>query len=245
MLSYGLEKEGLQGLLSNPKSMYRKYCITCTRQLTRMVLVNGKYHQICDCSKDNTKYTLAKALATRRTNRISRERALRRASVVGTIQTMTLIAGLMCVPMFLFPQSLTYTAVASEAPVVQEISVSGSPEMAPRTQGTTVKETVAIYAQKHEIDPEKYYALISCENHDLDPNLQSNLKYKFSDPKRGIVKGAREESYGLLQIHKPDFPEITFEQMTSVDWSLDWGAKEIKEGRAWRWKTCGKRAGLL
>lgn len=112
------------------------------------------------------------------------------------------------------------------------------------TPEPTIEEQIRDIAVLHGINPDKYLALIKCENKDLDPNQQSNLKYNFSDPKRGIVKGSREISFGLLQAHLPDHPDITIAQATSAEWSLNWGAKHIKEGRAWMWKTCSRVAGF-
>lgn len=108
----------------------------------------------------------------------------------------------------------------------------------------TIEEQIALVAQKWGIDGGKFYAMIQCENIGFDPNKQSDLKYTFSDPKRGIVKGARELSFGLLQTHLPDHPNVTMAQATSAEWSLNWGAEHIKEGRTWMWKTCSKRAGF-
>lgn len=108
----------------------------------------------------------------------------------------------------------------------------------------TVEDQIKAIAVIHGINPDKYLALVKCENHSLDPNLQSNLKYAFSDSRLGIVKGTRERSYGLLQIHAPSHPQITMAQMTSAEWSLNWGAEQIAKGNAGQWKICRKVAGL-
>jgi hypothetical protein len=109
----------------------------------------------------------------------------------------------------------------------------------------TTEDQIRDIAVLHGIDPDKYLALIKCENKALDPNQQSNLRYAFSDPRRGIVKGEREKSWGLLQIHLPDHPGVTMSQATSAEWSLAWGAQHIKDGHSWMWKTCSKAAGLI
>ena len=108
----------------------------------------------------------------------------------------------------------------------------------------TVEEQIQAIATLHGINPQKFLALVKCENLSLDPNLQSNLRYNFSDPKLGIVKGTRERSYGLLQIHAPSHPGITMAQMTSAEWSLNWGAEQIAKGNASQWKICSRVAGL-
>ena len=108
----------------------------------------------------------------------------------------------------------------------------------------TVEEQIRAISVVHGVDPDKFLALVKCENLALDPNLQSNLRYNFSDPKLGIVKGTRERSYGLLQIHAPSHPNITMQQMTSAEWSLNWGAEQIAKGNAHQWKICSRVAGL-
>lgn len=149
-------------------------------------------------------------------------------------------------------QYLTYVAQTEAAlasstllatpPAEAQISLKASSTS--KTEESSVEDQIKFYAQKYAIDPDKYFALVSCENKELDPNAQSNLTYKFSDPSRGIKKGQREQSYGLLQIHSPDHQDITIAQMTSADFSLDWGAREIAAGHAWNWKICGARAGF-
>ena len=140
----------------------------------------------------------------------------------------------------------TINLLQADAPIQVTGEASDAPQEAqngPQTHETTVEEQIHAVALKHGIDPDKYLALIKCENKALDPNQQSNLRYSFSDPKRGIVKGERERSFGLLQAHLPDH-DITMAQATSAEWSLNWGAENIKAGRAWMWKTCSQRAGF-
>ena len=100
----------------------RKICPQCFRSSQYYKHVKGRLTQFCAyCHCNILKYQVSKALATRRTNRISRERALRSASVIGGIQTMSTVAGAMCLFWFFMPQSITYTAVASSTEEIQAV----------------------------------------------------------------------------------------------------------------------------
>ncbi len=81
--------------------------------------------------------------------------------------------------------------------------------------------------------------LVRCETAGtFDPEIQSGAIYNFSDPKRGIVKGERERSFGLSQIHMPDNRATTIEQAIDPDYALDFMGRELAAGNTWRWKTC-------
>lgn len=71
-----------------------------------------------------------------------------------------------------------------------------------------------------------------------NPEIQSNVKYNFSDQNRGIIKGEQEISFGLSQIHLPDNPNISKEKATDPYYAIDFLIKETKNGNyAWRWKN--------
>jgi hypothetical protein len=90
-------------------------------------------------------------------------------------------------------------------------------------------------AVEANIEPRKFLEVLNCENDAWNPTRQSELHYKFSDARRGIVYGEQERSYGLAMIHLPDHPEISYEQATDGEWALRWMANEWKEGRASQW----------
>lgn len=48
-------------------------------------------------------------------------------------------------------------------------------------------------------------------------------------------KGIREESYGPVQIHLPDHPEITKEEALDPWFSVNFLIDEVNAGRLWKW----------
>lgn len=105
---------------------------------------------------------------------------------------------------------------------------------------TMVREKVMALAKEYGVSGEQVYRTAYCENNTFDPNRQSEHRYTFSNPKWGTVAGERERSFGLPQIHLPSHPNITHEQATDPEWSLEWMVKEFANGRASAW-TCWKQ----
>jgi len=105
----------------------------------------------------------------------------------------------------------------------------------------TPQELVLKYAKEYNVSAPLIKEIINLENREWNEKRQSGIIYKFSDPKRGIVKGEREKSYGLAQIHLPDHPKITYEQATSADFAIKFIASEISQGRGWQW-SCYRTA---
>lgn len=86
--------------------------------------------------------------------------------------------------------------------------------------------------------PERVKKVIDCETRGTwDPKIQSGHFYSFSDPSKGIVKGEQEQSFGLVQIHLPAHPSISYEQATDPYFAIDFLVSEWKEGRQRQW-TC-------
>lgn len=96
-----------------------------------------------------------------------------------------------------------------------------------------------MYAKKYDVSAEVMANIIKCENVGLDPKKQSNLIYDFSDERRGIIKGTREMSFGLSQIHLPDHPNVSYEEAINEDFALEFLAKNIKTNPEW-W-SCYKK----
>ncbi len=62
-----------------------------------------------------------------------------------------------------------------------------------------------------------------------DPKIQSLCPNKKD--------GGRELSFGLVQIHLPDHPEVTLEQATDAQFSVDFLIQALKEGRGNQWTS--------
>lgn len=125
---------------------------------------------------------------------------------------------------------------------VYSIKAAQAPVKIPATVTEEVSESlddkITRYARKYGISEARFRALVLCENRSLDPTKQSDLYYQFSDPRRGIIIGERERSYGLLQIHLPDHPDVSYSQAIDPDYSLNWGAQRISVG--WTKWSCWK-----
>jgi len=68
--------------------------------------------------------------------------------------------------------------------------------------------------------------------------VQSNLYYSENFSIKEL-RGKREQSYGIAQIHLPAHPHITLEQALDPLWSIEWMAEQFAEGRENMW-TCHK-----
>jgi len=87
---------------------------------------------------------------------------------------------------------------------------------------------------KYNVSFNELWETIGCETQwTYISSLQSYQLYRFSDPKRGIVKGQRELSYGLAQIHLPDHPEVTLQQATDPVFATDFIAKNWTKHKTW------------
>lgn len=104
----------------------------------------------------------------------------------------------------------------------------------------TYHDIVIRLAKKHKVSSEKMWNTLKCENTQLDPKLQSGIKYTYSDARRGIVEGQYEKSFGLVQIHLPDHPEISHAQATNPEFAIEYMASEFSKGNADAWSCYRK-----
>lgn len=134
----------------------------------------------------------------------------------------------MCMVVTLFTPTPTHTSVA-KAP-----SIPAQP-VPPKV--LTVSELVVKYSDQYKVSAMTMSATIKCENKQLDPKLQSYMRYTRDHPEWGVKKGEREKSFGLVQIHLPAHPDISYAQATDPDFAIKFMASEFSKGRAWQW-TC-------
>lgn len=92
-------------------------------------------------------------------------------------------------------------------------------------------------AARYGADPEKMIATIECESAGWQPEIQSWHRYEFSDPKRGIVTGERELSFGLAQIHLPDHQQVSREEAIDPYYAITFAAQHFGENNGKIW-TC-------
>jgi len=84
-------------------------------------------------------------------------------------------------------------------------------------------------SQKWHVSRETMTDIVRCES-GFDQNIQS--RHLRPD-------GSREQSFGLVQIHLPDHPEVTKGQALDPAFSIEFLARELSLGNGWMW-TCFK-----
>lgn len=97
--------------------------------------------------------------------------------------------------------------------------------------------TVCKYAKEYGVSATQIANIINCENRGWNPTLQSGLYYKKDRVNEGVYEGQREQSYGLAQIHLPAHKNISYSQATDPDFSIEYLAKSLSEGKGSQW-TC-------
>lgn len=126
-----------------------------------------------------------------------------------------------------------YAETKKEEPSLKEKMVQGDAT----TRAEIVESLVKAKAEQYHVSAYEMLTTIQCENKSLDPNKQSGHRYKFNSPKRGIVLGEQERSFGLVMIHLPDHPTVSLEQATDPTFAIDFMAKKFAEGDKGAW-TC-------
>lgn len=128
-----------------------------------------------------------------------------------------------------------------ESQEIAEVATSTEPvsRETPKVQATGSKaEYLGIVQEKavvYGVSASLMIAIIDCENRSWTANLQSGHYYKKDRPKQGLVTGQREQSFGLVQIHLPDHPSISYEQATNPTFSIEFLARELSLNRGRQW----------
>ena len=125
---------------------------------------------------------------------------------------------------------LEFTSAILETRIPQEIDESNEFQT-----DSSLRSLAIQLAVERQIEPSVMLRTLDCENPAWNPKQQSNIHYDFTDPKRGIVKGDRERSFGLSMIHLPDHPDISYEEATDPVFALTYMADEFAAGRASQW----------
>jgi len=125
----------------------------------------------------------------------------------------------------IIPGSTVIYKAEAEAPQVQEVKLETKEQMV---------EYINKVAAENGLSAQRMIDIISCENITWEPTRQSGLVYKKDNPKWGVKKGEREQSYGLVQIHVVDHP-VTVSQAKDAKFSIDYMAKLMKEQGTQPW----------
>lgn len=105
-------------------------------------------------------------------------------------------------------------------------SIAEAPLKEPLDTKEEYVEFVHLKAEQYGVSADLMISIINCENRDWNPTLQSYAKYK---------NGEREKSYGLAQIHLPAHPSISYEQATNPEFSINFLAENLAEGKGSMW----------
>lgn len=130
---------------------------------------------------------------------------------------------------------------AAPLPEIQEPSIKEKLIQGDATVRLQIVESlVKAKAEQYNVNAYEMLTTIRCENKSLDPNKQSGHRYNFNSPKRKIVLGEQERSFGLVMIHLPDHPTVSHTEATDPEFAIDFMAKKFANGeqRAWTcWRT--------
>lgn len=101
---------------------------------------------------------------------------------------------------------------------------------------STIWEKISFVSLQYNLstqDSKDIYLTLDCESaHFESPTVQSKV----------IYKGVREKSFGYAQINLPYHPEVTYEQATDTDFSIDFIVKNWQKHKYW-WH-CAKKLGV-
>lgn len=144
---------------------------------------------------------------------------------------------------FIYPP----TPVASEATIEDE-PISIEPPIVeaevPIEESKPYDNLVRLYAEEYNVSYWLMDAIMTCENTERNASLQSRIKYTQGivdrNPQWGVVAGEYERSFGLVQIHLPSNPSVTYEQAIDPDFSIRFLADHLSRGLASRW-SCYKK----
>lgn len=84
--------------------------------------------------------------------------------------------------------------------------------------------------------------VISCES-GYNPTIQSHHRYKKDRPHEGVVAGQREQSFGLVQIHLPAHPNVSYQDALNPEFSVEFLAKKLSRDAGSHW-TCYNQLAL-
>lgn len=93
----------------------------------------------------------------------------------------------------------------------------------------SIPDLIRLKAREYGLNEDHMLRLANCESGFVP--RQSRI------PANG--PNGREDSWGVFQIHLPAHPSVSREEAMDVEFSLEWTALNLKEGRARMW-TCAR-----
>lgn len=110
---------------------------------------------------------------------------------------------------------------------VGESSISEATEAIRTEAPPEIAHLIHQYAETYQVDPYQMEAVINCES-GFNSTIQS--QHIRED-------GTQEQSYGLVQIHLPAHPDVSYEQAINPEFAIEFMAREFANDNEEIW-TC-------
>lgn len=100
---------------------------------------------------------------------------------------------------------------------------SSTPQIIAPDSSSTIEALVRTTKATYGLTDD-FYNTLKCES-DGWQNVQSYIPHAAGP-------NGREDSWGVVQIHLPDHPEVTKEEALDPKWAVEWAAKQFAAGDA-------------
>lgn len=100
---------------------------------------------------------------------------------------------------------------------------SSTPQITAPDSSSTIEALVRATETKYGLTDD-FYNTLKCES-DGWQNVQSYIPHAAGP-------NGREDSWGVVQIHLPDHPEVTKEEALDPEWAVKWAAAQFAAGDA-------------
>ncbi len=91
---------------------------------------------------------------------------------------------------------------------------------------TSLKTLIRHYSELQRVSYDTMYSIVDCETgHTFNPLIQSFAYWH----------GIREDSWGLVQINLPSWPDITKAQAQDPNFSLNFLGEKLSQGKGYLW----------
>lgn len=104
----------------------------------------------------------------------------------------------------------------------------------PHTPKPELEALVRQISAQYGVSANEMIRVINCENRAWNTSIQSGHKYKPGN-RWGLPAGSYERSYGLVQIHLPDNPHVSYEQAINAEFAITFMAQKFSQGRQRMW----------
>jgi hypothetical protein len=97
-----------------------------------------------------------------------------------------------------------------------------------------LKRLVAKTASDYGVSFALMNSIIECESGYVS-TIQSHYRYTKDRPHEGVVAGQREQSFGLVQIHLPAHPGVSYQEAIDPQFAIEFLASGLAQGQHNMW----------